>query len=131
MTTEPTSYVLFDVPPGTEPRDRGFLEQSGHPVVVCHGPPHGELCPILATGDCPLASGAEGIVFELDLTRPQHRAILLRYKRSLREDLPIWVIVDPSQAARYSDLLRGLEVVFKEPVAGDLDRLVAQIEATG
>jgi hypothetical protein len=41
--------VLLDVSPGAEESfDRSFLEKVGHPVVVCHGPHEGEVCPLLA-----------------------------------------------------------------------------------
>ena len=123
-------YILFDVPEGVEPTDRSFLEQLGHPVAVCHGPAPDQLCPILSDEGCPLASGAHGIVFELDLDRPQHQAILAKYRESLRSDMPIRVAIRPDQRERNSDLLRGLKVWSHEPVAGDLDGLAAEVEAT-
>jgi hypothetical protein len=84
----------------------------------------------LLTGDgCPLAENAHGIVFELDLDQPQHRAILAEYKESLRSDVPIRVVVRPGQAQEYADLLRGLKVVTSVAVAGDLDALAAEVEA--
>lgn len=129
MEEEPGGYILFDVPEGVEPADAEFLERLGHPVKVCHGPAPGKLCPILSGEGCPLASGAHGIVFELDLDRPQHRAILRRYVEVLRSDLPIRVAVRPGQEVQYQKLLRGLKVWSHEPVAGDLDGLVAEVEA--
>lgn len=68
-------------------------------------------------------------MFELDLDRPQHRAILARYKDSLRSDLPIRVVVQPDQATKYAELLKGLKVLDHIPVAGDLDALAAEVEA--
>ncbi len=125
-------YILFDIPDGVDPDGQEFLEQLGHPVKVCHGPKHGQLCPILSGTGCPLAEGAEGIVFELDLDRPQHRAILRTYKDYLRSDLPIGVSVRPGQETAHSELLKGLTVWTHTPVAGDLDGLVAEVEtATG
>jgi hypothetical protein len=123
------SYILFDLPPGEEPVDRQFLEQMGHRVMVCNGPQPGKLCPILSGEGCELAENAHGIVFELDLDRPQHRAILARYKESLRTDVPIRVTVRPGQAAKYPDLVSGLKVLTHVPVAGDLDSLAAEVEA--
>lgn len=131
MTEQPGGYILFDIPEGSEPVDREFLEQLGHPVLVCHGPQPGKLCPILSGQGCPLAEDADGIVFELDLDRPQHRAILRRYKESLRSDLPIHVVVRPGQEIEHSELLHGLKVWTHVPVAGDLDALAAQVEAAG
>lgn len=126
----PEDYILFDVAPDSEVLDRDFLERLGHRVMVCNGPQPGGLCPILSGDGCELAEGAKGIVFELDLDRPQHRAILERYKSSLSEDVPIRVVVPPEQALEYSDLLHGLRVWDHVPVAGDLDALASEVEAT-
>jgi hypothetical protein len=122
-------YILFDIPEGQTPLDRQFLESLGHRVMVCHGPEPGKLCPILTGEGCPLAEGAHGVVFELDLDRSQHREILSRYKDLLREDLPIRVIVRPEQAAKYASLLRGLKTWTHTPVSGDLDAIAAEVEA--
>ncbi|MEX1124375.1 MAG: hypothetical protein WEE53_01795 [Acidimicrobiia bacterium] len=123
-------YILFDIPGGADPADRAFLEQLGHRVMVCPGPAPGTLCPILAGEGCELAEGAHGIVFELDLDRAQHRAILTRYKESLRSDVPIRVVVHPGQVEKYPDLVKGLKVLTHAPVAGDLDALAAEVEAS-
>jgi hypothetical protein len=125
----PEDYILFDVPAGEEVLDKHFLEQLGHRVRVCNGPAPGTLCPILKGEGCQLAEGAHGIVFELDLDRPQHRAILRQYKSSLREDVPLRVVVPPDQAVEYAGLLKGLRLWSHAPVAGDLDALAAEVEA--
>lgn len=122
-------HVLFDIPGAADPVDRKFLEDMGHRVMVCGGPGEGQLCPILRGEGCQLAEGAEGIVFELDLDRPQHRAILRKYKTTLRPDLPIRVVVPRDQWAENAELLSGLKVLSHAPVAGDLDGLVAEMEA--
>jgi hypothetical protein len=127
---EMEDYILFDIPEGTDPADRRFLEQLGHRVMVCPGPAPGALCPILTGEGCELAEKADGIVFELDLDRPQHRAILTRYKDSLRSDVPIRVVVHPGQVEKYPDVVQGLKVLTHAPVAGDLDALAAEVEAT-
>lgn len=123
------SYVLFDIPNGNSPRDKHFLEQLGHRVMVCPGPASGTLCPILSGEGCELAANAHGIVFELDLERPQHRSIVRKYKSSLKSDLPIWVVVPSAQAIEYADLLKGIRVLDHAPVAGDLDAFAAEVEA--
>ena len=123
------SYILFDIPGGADPVDQRFLEQLGHRVMVCPGPAPGTSCPILTGEGCALAENAHGIVFELDLDQDQHRAILADYKESLRSDVPIRVVVRPGQAQEYADLLRGLKVITRVPVAGDLDALAAEVEA--
>lgn len=122
-------HILFDLPGGGRPVDASFLEDLGHRVMVCSGPADGTICPILTGEGCEIAEGADGIVFELDLDRPQHRAILGSYKRSLRSDLPIRVVVSPGQAETYAELLRGLTVLTHAPVAGDLDGFVAEVDA--
>lgn len=123
-------YVLFDIPGGEAPLDKSFLERLGHRVMVCGGPAEGQLCPILRGEGCELADGADGIVFELDLDRAQHRAILREYKTSLRSDVPIRVVVPREQWAEHAELLAGLKVLPHAPVAGDLDGLAAEMEAS-
>lgn len=127
MPDRPDSPILFDSVEA--PEDIGFLEHLGHEVLVCHGPDEGSLCPILAGDGCPIAEEAHGIVFEFDLDRAQHRAILAKYKDSLREDVPLWVVATPEQATRHSDLLSGLKVLSHRPAVGELDGLAAEVEA--
>lgn len=124
---EEQSVILVDIAEAQE-IDVGFLENLGHPVVVCHGP-RDRTCPILSGEGCPKAENAHGIVFALDLDRPQHRAILERYKRLLREDVPIRVVATPEQATRYASVLRGVQVWLHEPGTGDLDGFAAEVEA--
>lgn len=123
------SYILFDIPEGSDVLDREFLERLGHPVMVCHGPQPGTQCPLLIGEGCELAEGAHGIVFELDLDKDQHRRILNEYKDSLRSDLPIRVAVRPGQATKYAHLVDGLKVWTHSPVSGDLDGLAAEVDA--
>ena len=128
MSKQPDSPILFDLPEGI-PSGADFLERLGHEVLVCHGPPAKTLCPILKGEDCPIVESAHGIVFQLDLDRPQHRAILARYKDVIRDDVPIWVVARPDQAIRHSQLLAGLKILSHSPVAGELDGLAAEVEA--
>ena len=128
--TERLGLILIDVAPGAgEKFDRSFLERTGHEVVVCHGPDHGELCPLLAGTGCDLVDRAHGIVFALDLDRPQHRAIVERYREVTRPEVPIRAVVRPGQRDRYADLLSGFEVWEHEPNAADLDGFGAEVEA--
>ncbi|MFQ5555084.1 MAG: hypothetical protein ACE5GC_06915 [Acidimicrobiia bacterium] len=109
-----------------------FLEGLGHPVLVCHGPPHATLCPLVArTGEaaCEMVAAAHGVIFELDLDRPQHRAILRRYQETLAEDVPIRAVVGPQQRARYQDILEGVSVWERQPSIGELDGFAAEVEA--
>lgn len=121
------SVILVDIPGGEE-ADTAFLKSLGHTVVVCHGPEPRELCPILSGLGCPKAQSAHGIVFMLDLDRPQHRAILKRYQEVLKDDVPIGVRVTTDQATRYSALLSGLDVWTREPGTAEFDALAAEVE---
>ena len=123
------SLILLVTPPGPEGEfDQTFMERSGHHVVVCHGPEPATLCPLLAGDGCEMVDDAHGIVFELDLDRPQHRAILHRYRQVVRPDVPIRAIVRPGQDIRYADQLAGVEVWAREPSVAELDGFVAEVE---
>jgi hypothetical protein len=122
--------VLVDISPGQgEVFERAFLEKVGHPVLVCHGPHPKQVCPLLAGQGCETFESAHGIVFEFDLDRPQHRAILQRYQELAGEDTPIRAVVSEEQAERYRDLLAGVEVWTHPPTAADLDGFASEIEA--
>src|ERR1700687_2768137 len=101
--------ILLDVTTGSGEFDRDMLERLGHPVRVCHGPEHATLCPLLAGKGCDEFTQAHGVMFELDLDRPQHRAILRRYRELARSDVPIRVVASAAQAARHAEHLRGIE----------------------
>ena len=122
--------VLLDVLAAEGDFDRSILERLGHPVVTCAGPEVKTLCPLLGGEGCPKFDEAHGIVFELDLDRPQHRAIVDRYSRLARDDMPIRVVVRPDQQRRYADLLATVQVWDHEPTVADLDGFAAQVEAT-
>ncbi len=123
------NVILVDLPEG-ENQDSDFFEDLGYSLVLCHGPGHGTLCPLLARGgSCSKAEEAHGVVFRLDLDRPQHRAILRRYQEVLREDVPIRVVTTPEQANRYAPLLAAVQVWTHHPGIGDLDGFAAEVEA--
>ncbi len=122
--------ILVDVAGGAAATfDQSFLERNGHPVVMCHGPDNKTLCPLLAGVGCDMVDAAHGIVFVLDLDRPQHRAILRRYREVVRPDVPIRAVVKPGQQERYAQALDSVEVWEHEPTAGDLDGFAAEVEA--
>lgn len=132
MTTPTGStggVVLLDVLADEGEFDRSILERLGHPVLTCGGPDVKTLCPLLGGDGCPKFEQAHGIVFELDLDRPQHRAIVERYRRLARDDMPIRVVVRPDQQRRYAELLRTVQVWDHEPTVSDLDGFAAQVEA--
>jgi hypothetical protein len=121
--------ILLDVTSGGGEFDRDILERIGHPVKVCHGPDHGSVCPLLSGADCEKFSAAHGVVFELDLDREQHRAIVRRYRELARPEIPIRVVVDVDQARRYAEDLVGVEILTHEPTVADLDGFAAEVEA--
>ena len=123
------SEVLLDVPTGQGEFDRDILERLGHPVAMCPGPTEGKPCPILDGKACAKFEGAHGIVFELDLDRPEHRAIVERYRARGHDDMPIRVVVHPDQAEEYADLLDQVEVWTHEPTVAELDGFAARVES--
>lgn len=129
MEQTPLGLILIDIAAGEEDFDRSFLERTGHGVVVCHGPDHATLCPILAGTGCERVDDAHGIVFVLDLERPQHRAILQRYREVTRPDVPIRAVVRPGQRERFAGALEGVELWEHEPTVAELDGFAAEVEA--
>ena len=122
--------IILDVTPGDgEQFEQGLLEGMGHPVLVCHGPGEEHRCPILVNEECPMLDAAHGIVFQLDLNRAPHRAILSRYKDIVREGTPLGVAVQPGQEDEYLELLDGVHVWTHSPTAGELDGFAARVEA--
>jgi hypothetical protein len=129
MDQQRLGVILLDVSPGdAEAFDVSFLERSGHPVLVCHGPGT-KLCPLLGGEGCSKFDAARGIVFQLDLDRPQHRDIVRRYRALTRPDLPIRVVVGPGQAEHYRDLFSEVEVWTHEPSVAELDGFASSVEA--
>ena len=126
---ESKGVVLLDVMAGEGRFDRSILERLGHPVTVCNGPEANTLCPLLGGEGCDKFEQAHGIVFELDLDRPQHRAILERYRAIGHDGLTIRAVVDPEQQVRYAELLSQVQVWDHAPSAADLDGFAAQVEA--
>ena len=129
MDHVPGSVVLLDISAGTGEFDRSILERLNHPVVVCHGPEASQHCPLVAGGECSKFEQAHGIVFELDLDRPEHRAILRKYRALAKPDMPIRVITRPGQAEHHASLLEGVETWNHEPNVADLDGFASEVEA--
>jgi len=130
MDKDTGGVVLLDVLDDEGTFDQSMLERLGHPVIVCNGPDLHALCPLLGGTGCEKFEQAHGIVFELDLDRPQHRAILQRYRDLGRDDLPIRVVVRPEQQVTYADLLAQVDVWDHRPTAADLDGFAALVEST-
>ncbi len=124
------SRILFDSPSDLDPAPvTAFLKRLGHPVDVCHGPGDGTLCPILEGQPCEKMLTAHGIIYHLDLDRPDHRDILREYRRQVRSDVPLRVVVQPGQERTYADLLRGLPVWTHDPSPNELEGFAAMVEA--
>ena len=124
------SVILLDTAPGKEGSfDRSTLQRFDHEVTVCNGPDTATICPLLGGEGCEKFESAHGIVFELDLERPQHRAILRRYRELGRDDLPIRAVVTPEQARQYADELADVEVWNHSPSVAELDGFAAEVEA--
>ena len=124
------SPILIDAPEGRGEFDKDMLERMGHRVMMCEGPDEDALCPILKEdGDCEMVDAAHGVVFELDLSRAQHRDILWRYQQVIRPGVPIRAVVLPGQEHIYADLLVGAEVWTREPNVAELDGFSARVEA--
>jgi len=122
-----SSGLVLDVTASDATLDKDFLERLGHPVLVCHGPAWGRACPIIA-GECPMVDAAHGVIFQLDLDRPQHRVILKRYQEVLGDEVPIVVVVTPEQEEAYSHLLGGVQVWQETPTIAKLDGFAALTE---
>ena len=127
--TEP-SKILLDSPPDLDATAViSFLGRLEHPVEVCNGPGDDSICPILQGKGCTKLSEAHGIIYHLDLDRPQHRDILREYRRQVPADVPLRVVVQPGQDREYAELLRGLPVWTHEPSPSELDGFAAMVEA--
>ena len=120
--------LILDVTPADGEFDRHFLEKLGHPVLVCHGPEQGHLCPILK-GGCALVDQAHGVIFQVDLERPQHRAILKRCRQVLADDIPVVAVVRHGQKERFKEILVGVQTWEAEPTISELDGFAAEVEA--
>ena len=120
--------VILDVNPDADALgwEQDWLGRLDLPVVTCRGPHESWRCPLLAGRPCGKVERADGILFQLDLDRPDHREILRRYTEL---DVPIRVVVAPDQAVRYRDLLRPVEV-FTPPIGpAKLDAFAAEVES--
>jgi hypothetical protein len=128
-STSTGGVILLDVLAADGEFDRDALERLGHPVLVCNGPDVRHLCPLLGGEGCPKFDEAHGIVFELDLDRPQHRTILERYRVLARPDMPIRAVVRTDQQVRYAALLSEVQVWDHSPTIAELDGFAAEVEA--
>lgn len=123
------SPLILDVNP--DPHDleweADLLERLEAHVITCRGPQPEGACPILQGKECSKISDADGILFQLDLEREDHRAILRAYVDRL--DIPIRVVVGPGQREAFASELRDVEVVEGPVGPAALDAFEAEVES--
>jgi hypothetical protein len=105
------------------------LEEMDIHVVGCRGPEASGGCPLLRGEECALLDGADGVMFHLDLDKPEHRRLLTKYVALAdRHEVPVRVVVSEEQQARWAPLL-SLAEVFTAPVgAAKLDAFASEVE---
>jgi len=88
------------------------LESEGFEVAICGGPDafRRHRCPLVATGKCALAAGADVIVHGLNPDRSEHAAVL-QSLRTLHPDTPRVVEIPGPTRERHTELLEGSTVV--------------------
>ena len=122
--------VILDVNPAPEELqwEQDWLQEGlGIPVVKCAGPHGVGDCPLLRGEPCGKVEKADGILFQLDLDRPDHRKILSLYADKL--DVPIRAVVADEQRIRYADLLSKVEVVSPPVGPASLDAFAAEVQS--
>ena len=119
--------VILDVNP--DPKElaweQDFLARLETPVVACCGPDAQGGCPLLRGESCRKIEKADGVLFQLNLDRGDHRRILGMYLRQL--DVPIRVVATPEQQLRWAGLLSLVEV-FTPPIGpAKMDAFAAEV----
>jgi hypothetical protein len=122
--------VILDVNPS--PEDLKWEQDWLHdrleiPVVTCTGPHKVRDCPLLKGQACGKVARADGILFQLDLDREDHREILRLYADTL--DVPVRAVVSDDQRDRYKDLLAKVEVVSPPVGPSALDAFAAEVQS--
>lgn len=107
--------------------DQEFLGRMEIPMLRCTGPHGPGKCPILRGQPCGKIQKADGILFQLDLDREDHREILRLYIEML--DVPIRAVVSEEQQQRYAELLKDVEVVTPPVGPSMLDAFAAEVES--
>ena len=121
--------LILDVNPDQQDLDweADLLERLEAHVVTCRGPQRAGACPILQGKNCGKVAAADGILFQLDLEREDHRAILEAYVERL--DIPIRVVVGPGQREAFASELRDVEVQERPVGPAALDGFAAEVES--
>ena len=122
--------VILDVNPAPQELqwEQDWLQDSlDIPVVKCTGPHGPGQCPLLQGKPCGKIAKADGILFQLDLDKADHREILRLYAEKL--DVPIRAVVSEEQRDRYRELLDKVEVVTPPVGPATLDAFAAEVES--
>ena len=106
-----------------------LLRQRGHDVVYCPGSPLGASCPILGGDFCAKVAAASGVIFDLDLDRAEHRAILAKYRGLLGPEIPIRVLIREDQVAAYPELFEPVQMWIERPTPADVIEFAAALES--
>ena len=115
--------TLLNVNPDFDSLDEesDFFADHGVQAMRCLGPDTSAACPLLVGRGCPKASGADLILFQLDLDNVDHRRILRAYRDE--RAATVVAVVSPEEALWWSDELEGVEVMIGPPGTGDLKKL--------
>ena len=119
--------VILDVNPDPDELawEQEWLGRLELPVIPCRGPHAVGACPLLQGKACGKVDRADGILFQLDLDREDHREILRIYAEAL--EVPIRAVVTERQQRAYPELLHNVEV-FTPPVGPSaLDAFAAEV----
>jgi len=121
--------VILDVNPDPDALywEEDWLERQDVDVVRCGGPHAPGACPLLRGKACGKIVKADGILFQLNLERPDHRQILKTYSEIL--DIPIRAVVSEVDRDRYRALLTEVEVVTPPMGPAALDAFAAEVES--
>lgn len=121
--------VILDVNPDPEALawEQDFLTRIEAHTVGCCGPDAQGGCPLLQGKSCAKIEAADGVLFQLDLDRADHRRILAKYVRLL--DVPIRVVVSREQSKRWGHLLDLVEVFIPPIGPAKMDAFAAEVES--
>lgn len=103
-----------------------LLSRAGYQVATCSGPAgrEGRRCPLVQTGECALASGADVVISNLRLWDRTNQEVLQALQDSYPAT-PIVVEVAQPEMGRYEALLRGCRTMFMPATA---DRVIRSVE---
>lgn len=122
---------ILDVNPDHRARRRevAFYENLEFPVEACCGPDTEGGCPLLRGEPCPKIETADGVIFQLDLDKADHRRLLAHYVQFFEgQGVPIRVVVTPEQKQKWAKLLSLVEVWTQPVSVSKLDGFASEVE---